>query len=98
LRFSEAALFSFPYPCIVARHLFDVAKGQLDEIEARFPKSLRVQALEGMMLEAQAGSPAIDETDRKILIEVGNCVSGHDQYGESVLHALARVSLRGRQR
>ena len=91
-------MFSFPYPRIVVRHLFDVAKGQLDELEARFPKSLRVQALEGMMLEAQAGSRAIDETDRKILIEVGNFVSGHDQCWQIDLHALVCGSLRWRQR
>ena len=50
-------------------HLFDVAKAQIDELEARFPKSLRVNALEGMMLEAQAGSQSINHEERDLLIE-----------------------------
>lgn len=37
-------------------HMFDQASAQLDELKAKFPGSVRVRGLQGMFLEAQAGS------------------------------------------
>mmetsp|Transcript_21003 Transcript_21003/g.32918 ORF Transcript_21003/g.32918 Transcript_21003/m.32918 type:complete len:311 (+) Transcript_21003:52-984(+) len=40
-------------------HLFEIATGELEALETRFPKSTRVSCLQGMLLEAQSTSQAL---------------------------------------
>uniref|UniRef100_A0A7S0W6L3 ER membrane protein complex subunit 2 n=1 Tax=Hemiselmis tepida TaxID=464990 RepID=A0A7S0W6L3_9CRYP len=51
------------YLACLELHMWDHAEGQLDQLQAKFPKSVRVKGLQGMMSEAKGGASGVSKAD-----------------------------------